>query len=204
MKRLILAFLFGLFCGTPALAAPLYDNLAYGSGNGDPLSQLGPLSDSFSTGTDPFSFSSLKLSLAAPNETDGGAISVSLFANSGNAPGAVIAALGSILNSSLNANFQVIDLSFAPIALAANTRYWITVSGTGSGQWEYATGDDGVGIIGEFWDNNSGGPFVNSDNEPPYVMAIAPVTGAPEPLTLSLLGAGVIGMVLLYRRRRTH
>lgn len=203
MKRLVLAFVLGLFCGAPALAAPLYDNLAYGGGTGDQFSLLGPLGNSFSTGTDPFSLGSLKLSLAAANETDGGAISISLLANSGNTPGAAIAALGTILNSSLTGSFQVVQLSFAPVALAANTRYWISLDGTGSGEWEFSYDTLGIGVAGEFWANRFSA-FSNNFPDTPYLMAIGPAAGVPEPLTLSLLGAGLIGMVLLYRRRRTH
>jgi len=199
--------------------------------NGD--ANVGPLYASFlsssnSTGS---VFDGLLLSLFAGDNTDGGSISVNLYADAGGAPGALIANVGTILDSSLadcvgDATNKACDnpgaatlASLTPsIALGTSTEYWIGLSTTGSGMWDFEGGDAGIGVAGQCFDNstlngNGACAFGNPENSYPnsygaQVMQVTaldnppppPPSGAPEPASFIMFGTGVLA-VGLYRRR---
>ncbi len=182
--------------------------------NPDPLSGDGPQYASFSTGG---AFSGLTLSdvklLLSHNSGTADSFTVSLVADNGsNSPGTSIATLGNFADSTLQSSPTAYDVSGLSVALAANTRYWIEVSGASSNlSWSFAQDDTGVGILSEYSAYYSTGyttgTFVVTANTDlsaggPYQMQ---VTTVPEPgtfsLALSALGLGVIGMA---RRRLTR
>ncbi len=179
--------------------------------NPDPLSGDGPQYASFSTGdaSSGLTLSDVKLLLSHNNGTPD-SFTVSLVSDNGsNSPGTLIATLGNFSDGTLNSSPTVYDVSGLSVALAANTRYWIEVSGSASNlSWSFANDDTGVGILSEYSAYYSTGyttgTFVVTANTDlsaggPYQMQ---VTTVPEPgmfsLALSALGLGVIGMA---RRR---
>lgn len=180
--------------------------------NPDPLSGDGPQYASFSTG-DAYSgltLSDVKLLLSHNNGTPD-SFTVSLVSDNGsNSPGTSLATLGNFSDGSLNSSPTAFDVSGLSIALAANTRYWIEVSGSASNlSWSFAKDDTGVGITSEFSAYYNGGgyttaPFVVTANTDlsaggPYQMQ---VTTVPEPGTLGLaLSALGVGMIGIARRR---
>ena len=181
--------------------------------NPDPLSGDGPQYASFSTGDD---FSGLTLSdvtlLLSYNSGTPDYFTVSLFSDNGsNSPNSLISALGTFRDSTLSSTPAPYDISGLSINLAANTRYWIQLSGSASNlSWSFAQDDTGIGIASEFSAYYSGGystgTFLVTSNTDysaggPYQMR---VTTIPEPGTFSLgltaIGIGVLG----FARRRTH
>ena len=189
---------FSLIGALPTQATILYDNLSNLSVFQFPFSAFGQVYASFSTGGSAIGLNDVKLALLVADPSDGDAITVALFANSvGNIPGSNLAALGTVQDSDLTTSgYTDVDLSFSDIPLAANTRYWIGLSSPGSGIWDAANDSSGTGIAGEFWSDNVG-TFPNGNNpqfDTPPVMSVSgdPI---PEPLTLSVLGAGVAGAV---------
>jgi hypothetical protein len=219
MKRFLAAVPFlALLMAASAYAAPLYDDLAYGASgggvatpaNGNGISVVGPLYNSFSTLTDPYSFNELKLSLGVESEGDGGSFSVDLFEDDSTAPGTLLAHLGTILDSDLtnNGKYSVVDLkNFGIVPLSGGeTRYWIglTSIAKGSAYWEFgdATYVAGIGVSGEY-SSASGKVFQNDPTDTtPQIMQINNISDVPEPLTLSLMGAGLAGAAGLRRRRK--
>ncbi len=212
MKRSLIAALgatlFALATSGAAHATTLYDNLYAASDGADPVGTLpdgspwGPLADSFSTGSSSFSFGDLKLLLGAGSPTDGGSITVSLFSDSGTAPASSLDLLGTISDSALSSTPSIVDLTFGPIPLAANTRYWIELADAGlangdSVSWSWTYSVSGPGVGSEFFYNLASGVSPNDPNGG-YQMQIA----VPEPITLSLLGAGLAGAAAFRRRRK--
>ena len=191
--------------------------------NPDPLSGDGPQYASFSTG-DAFSgltLSDVKLLLSSSNTNSDKSFTVSLVSGGptvGGNPGPnisdpVLATLGTFSDGFLNSTPTVFEVSGLSVALAANTRYWIQLSGSASSLlWSFAKDDTGVGILSEYSAYYNGGgytsaPFIVTANTDlsaggPYQMQ---VTTVPEPgtfsLTLSALGLGIIGIA---RRRMTR
>ena len=104
------------------------------------------------------SLADLKLELRdATASTDGGSVSVQLYSNlpSSNLPNTLLANLGTINDSQLNADgtASLVDLplSNGP-ALASGTRYWITLSASSGSmaKIDFTSGATGTGAAGEY------------------------------------------------------
>jgi hypothetical protein len=190
--------------------------------NPDPLSGDGPQYASFSTGSasSGLTLSDVKLLLSSSSASSASSFTVSIVSSGpavGSNPGPdisdpVLATLGMFSDSLLSSTPTAFDISGLSVNLAANTRYWIQISGSASSLlWSFAKDDTGVGIVSEYSAYYNGGgytsaPFVvtaNTDTSAggPYQMQ---VTTVPEPgsfgLAISAIGLGIIGMA---RRRST-
>jgi hypothetical protein len=89
-------------------------------------------------------------------------------------------------------------LTVSPTILAANSRYWIGISSSGSVDWAFSSDTSGPGVSGEFFTNVTGTPSPSSDGL--YQMQISSI---PEPSTWVMLLLAFAGMgVLGYRRAR--
>lgn len=209
-------FSFSKFTALPLLAATLfgtgaanagvvYDALGGMGNGGDPIAAAGPiLADRFVTaGAD--SISKVTLDLSGMSTSTGG-VSVDLFTDAGTGPGTATV-LGTILDSQLTSAFQYITLTLAtPVALAANTSYYIgimdnggstaTLQSTLSG---YVLARPTVAAGADYY--NNGGVQANAGGA--YQIGVNAKTPVAEPGAAVLLvgGMGVLGLALKRRAR---
>jgi hypothetical protein len=117
------------------------------------LGLLGPGPDyqSFTSASTVSTLTSISLDLAAPVPNDGGSFTVNLYSNSGTAAGGSVANLGTIQDSSLSPISGFFTLSIAgTVTLAANTTYWIGLSGNNTGAlWQNTLTPVGTGTTGQ-------------------------------------------------------
>jgi hypothetical protein len=185
----------------------LYDNLYEATAGATPYSDftLGRLAQSFSTGAAAVSLGDVSVLLQADYaDPPGDYGTVSLLADDSATPGAVLATLGTVDDGELSLTPTVYTFSGGQ-QLAADTRYWIEISGTDMsiGGWNSESDDSGAGVAGEYVFNANG---VSSDSNGAYQMAVtaapAIVSGAPEPTTWLLMMAGIGGAGLWLRRAK--
>jgi len=184
----------------------LYDNTAAFPDGSDPIAVIGPLYDSFSTGANSGALSDAEFLLSG-DPTSNGSISVDLFADSGGpSVGSLIVKLGTINDSQLSGSPGIITLNLlATPQLAANTRYWIGLTGPNSSAlWSWSLDTSGVGVASEFFTNagniNAGIPSFASD-QGAYQMEIALGSPIPEPASLFLTGVALLTCGTVLRRR---
>jgi hypothetical protein len=131
-----------------------------------------------------------------------GTTTVYLYSNDpaigGPQPGALLATIGSIGDSSLSSTYEDYDFPVSsPIPLSPSTRYWIVLSSTSAStaQWTYTASTGGIGVASEYFNNSSG---TTANTEGPYKLE---VTAVPEPSSMALLGLGLFAGGSLFRRK---
>jgi hypothetical protein len=194
----------GLFGTIEARAVTLYDNLSAATNDVDFVSEVGPLYDSFSTGSSTDNLNVTVL-IAALNPNDGGTFQISLLTD--NPPGPGSAQPGSLISTSAafgdnllsSTSLTPFSVSFASLSLNAATRYWIELESTGSVAWAWSTDITGLGVPNEFF-ANSDGVFTNEDG--PYQMRVA-TTPIPPSLLLFVSGLIVMGLFGWRGKRNT-
>jgi len=183
----------------------LYDNLNESTQGADPYSDFvfGPLAASFSTGSTAVTLGTVSVLLQQDHaDPPGDYATVSLLADDNTAPGALIATLGTVDDGQLNSPPTAYSFSGGE-QLAADTRYWIEISGTDTsvGGWNFEGDSSGVGVAGEYFSNFNG---VSANSNGAYQMDVtaeaATISAAPEPSTWLLMMAG-IGAAGLWLRR---
>ena len=181
-----------------ANAGEIYNNLPNisVSGGTDAISADGPAFNSFSTGNTASSLLDIKMMLSGISSTPGDPLfTVSLLSDALNRPGTVLMTLGTFHDSTLNAGASIYVISVASYALAADTRYWVELSGPSSSvAWDYASNATGAGIQGEFWAYSPGGVIaVSSNTDPtpgPYQMSVTTTQTSDLPPVLPDPGGG--------------
>jgi hypothetical protein len=230
MKRLLNvgACLLLLTSASSAGSVLLYDNLDPGGGgdsmgasapigngnSGMGIPGIGPLADSFSTGSNAGILSEVELQLQLVGNATG-SITVYLYSDSSTSPGTSLYTLGTIMDSAVSlTGTPPVDLSGLSYSLAANTRYWIYVAdsnpaGPGTSLWWVAestnAGMGTPGVANEYSFTAQASPQVLANNAyanfgtGPYEMSVTMNT-IPEPSSVVLLGAGLAGGVIAFGR----
>ena len=198
----------------PAGATILYSNLA----NADSNAALFGVSStrwgaaSFTTDNNTYTLSDVQVLLEGISGGQG--VTVNLYNSTAGAPNASVATLGTINEASLSTNsFTVQTVAGGNITLAANSLYYIVLSGLSSGQfdanWESAVAGPGTGITGSVTQimaisGNSGGAWathLTSSDFKPFTLQVDVASSAPEPGTMLGAAAGLV-LVVAGRLRR--
>ena len=191
-----------------ASATTLYDNLSAASALADPAgipqglsAPFGPLYDSFSTGTTSFSLDRVTLFIQG-DPSSAGAFNVSVLNDNSTTPGSSIFTSPLFSDSVLSASLSPFTVSFSPILLSANTRYWIELAAanTSSVLWSWTMDASGPGVANEFFANSSG--VFDNATYGPYQMQIGS-TPLPGALPLFVTGVLLLGTFAWQRRRMT-
>jgi hypothetical protein len=191
----------------------IYDNLSRISAGSDGVGPgglvVGPLYDSFSTGTGSgFLLTGVQLLLSNGGGSSG-TTSIGIYNNNAGtsppSPGSLVATIGTVTGSSLSGTASVWNVSLSStLSLAASTRYWVglATSNGASMQWWYASTNAGPGVAAEYFSNSTGN-FANTAIGP-YQMKVT-VTAVPEPAACGMALAGLAcGGYSMFRRRRTR
>lgn len=182
-----------------ASAEVLYDNLGFPSVDADGALAHGPLYDSFST-VGSTTLTDISVLIGADNPADGGTFTIGLYSDSSTSPGSLLDS-NTFMDSALTTSLAVLSESVS-YSLSAGTRYWIGISSSdGSVFWSYDADASGIGVAGEYYDNQGGVSLIGADdNGGGYQMEL--VAGAvPEPSSWAMMAIGFMG--LGYIRFRT-
>ena len=197
-----------------ANAGILFSNLGYGSANGQAIDGLDSAAASFSTDGSSHTLADVILSLE--QISSGGHLTVGLYSDSGSqTPGSSLVTPGTIPDSSLSVgSYSNQTVGGGNYALAANTRYWVVLTGTSAvapdAYWNREQGwTNGVGLSGQYVAfTSSGGSWfsgpLNADHTPLVMQVDVDGASTPEPSTVltALAGLGALA-VFRYRSRRT-
>jgi hypothetical protein len=185
-------------------ADAVYNNVGSTSDGTDPITGVGPLEDSFTTGASSFSFGGVTVLLDTTDVT--GTVTASLLSDSSGNPGSLITTLGTVSDSALGSTLTAYTFNLStPDTLAANTTYWIQLSSDdgSSAQWSWSLDTSGPGVSGQSFANIGGifpdydGSYQMSVNDPPPAGTVP----TPEPGVFSLLGFGLGALVFASRRK---
>lgn len=147
-----------------ASTTTLYDNELQPISNDTALNAYSD-AISFSTGADALVLDALSLVLSDGTPADGGSITVALLSDASGAPGSPINVLGMIQDADLPTTDSPVPVAIAtPVALAANSRYWIALTGSADSQagWAFTLSQSGTGVAAESY-SLGGQTYPNAD-----------------------------------------
>jgi hypothetical protein len=173
--------------------------------NGDNLR-----AQSFTTGDEAFTLDSVALSLEPSSGTGG--FTVSLYDDSGNQPGTLLATLAG--NDSPGAGLEGPGGSLytytGSLDLSLDTTYWVVadVSADYAGNiygWDVGNAGTTVGSTVGAGYSSDGSASWGLDNSSSYLMQVTAgptIAATPEPSTVALAATGGLGMLMMFRRRK--
>jgi hypothetical protein len=186
-----------------ANAGTVFNNIASSQDGSDPVFGVGPLYQSFSTGSLDGALDSVELLLYNTDTAYNGNLQVTLVANGNQMPGTAIGLIGTIpdgtISTSSTGGLYTLDPA-AALVLAPDTTYWIEVSQATPNaiEWGYSLDTTATGVSGQYAYNQYG---------------LNPVSGygayqadiqVPEPASIAALSIGLTGLAGLRRRRRSR
>lgn len=193
-------------------ADTFYNNLGttvagYGSVNG-----YAGLWNSFSTGSTAENLTDVQVRLENTADPAPASVTVTLYANNANTPGAALLTLGSINDNQVSFTGGVYDFPVSPgYPLRANTRYWIGITTSNGSFIGWAWNNEsvsaaGTGTGGEYHCYGNGSCLANGND--PFLMlvsgAIPQAVPALSPVALVALGILLMAIPLWIIRRKRH
>lgn len=185
-----------------APADTFYNNLGTAvSGYGSVAGYQG-LWNSFSTGSKAENLTDVqvKLEQLAPDPPTP-SVTIQLYANSGNKPGAVLLTIGSINDSQVSPTGGTYDFPVNPgYALSANTRYWIGITTSTGSVIEWAWNDEsvsaatGTGTAGEYHCYGTSSCVANGND--PFLMMVTGTVPSPTVPMLTPVALVALGLLL--------
>jgi hypothetical protein len=195
----------------PIGASTIYSNLGDGNGGSLPVEGNQFWVSEFETGSTAMDLEDVIFNLEASTGT--GTLTASIYTNSGNAPSTLVGTIGTISHSSLSVG-SFSEKTVTPgttILLAANTQYWIELTGTSPSTadalWEIGTTDAGTGVSTEFHDRVTSGSVDTTEANSTFTNSIPEMevdlsTTLPEPATFGVVGLSLAGLGILRLRSR--
>ena len=195
----------------PLGASTIYSNIGDTGGGSLPVEGNQFWASEFETGGTAVDLQDVIFNLEASTGT--GTLTATIYTNSGNAPSTLVGTIGTISHSSLSVD-SFSEKTVKPgttILLAANTQYWIELTGTSPSTadalWEIGTTDAGTGVSTEFHDRITSGSVDTTDannvstNTIPE-MEVDVSSTLPEPATFGVVGLSLAGLGFLRLRSR--
>jgi hypothetical protein len=189
----------------------VYDNLMAATNAFYPITNqdLGPLADSFSSGPGG-TLSDVQLNLVRQGIATG-QVTAYLYSDSHTirtTPVANLYTIGTVPDSAVSyAPGSIVDFSGLNYTLAANTRYWILLTDNSPPNpatmlaWNWSKDTSGTGVAAEYFYSPEFGT-TRPNSEGPFQMKVTLSSSVPEPPSIVLLGAGVVGCVAFVVRSR--
>lgn len=177
----------------------LSDNLSEATADLEYLSGPTQVAAGFKTDYQSYYLDNVMLWLGNPVP---GQAALSLYSDNASQPGSLV---GTLLSPSLYFP-DLASMTFGGnnLFLEANTSYWIVLqalSGQFTWGWTESNFGTGPGFVGNWAVRTSPGAWTTFDGEPTQMQVNA--TATPEPGSLALLGAGLLGLGFFARRKRT-
>ena len=147
----------------------------------------------------------VKVLLDSRDPASQGSIVLDVVDDNANHPGSLLTNVGALNDQALTNSPAVYDFVLsAPVALAANSRFWLQISegvNPTAAQWFWSDDLKALGVAGEFYAGN-GGVFSNEALPGPWQMQLLG-TASPVPLPPSVLMLGsILGCLGLRHRCR--
>lgn len=111
--------------------------------------------------------------------------------------------LGTVTSAQLTSTPTLVSFSLPTAFATSNAEYWIVLDeldqASSSISWSYEADGSGIGTAGQAFFNNVGDPNITPvmDVDGVYQM----VVNTPEPATFAILGAGLVGIGVIRRRK---